>query len=162
RRAAPHLRVGRVPARSFRLLARKGRPCATNVAASAPTHGNDDFELVAVSQDGLRMPAFWKDVAIAFDRYVLAGIAQCLQEIGYRNGGGQGARCAVERDVHKGSRDLAKVFVASSRRARMPGSSKAWPASGTRWNCARGQARCNSQAVRAGVQTSYRPWTITP
>ena len=48
----------------------------------------------------------------------------------------------------------ANVSVAVMSWLRMPGSSKAWPASSTMWNAASGQARCRSHAVVAGVQTS--------
>src|SRR5262245_38625066 len=48
----------------------------------------------------------------------------------------------------------ANLSVAVTSWCRMPGSSKAWPASSTMWNAASGQARCRSHAVVAGVQTS--------
>src|SRR5690606_10821695 len=121
----------------------------------AAAHRDHDFYLVAIGQRGRAMLAFGHDVAIGFhgDAFIL--IAQKSNQ--FRNGIHllELLGVAVKGNVHVLSPyHLLNLSVAAMSRLSMPGSSKAWPASSTRWNSAWGQALCNSQAVFAGVQAS--------
>ncbi len=55
---------------------------------------------------------------------------------------------------NRGAQVRAKRSVAVTSSCVIPGSSAEWPASGTTWNAASGQARCRSQADIMGHTTS--------
>src|SRR5690606_26216546 len=104
------------------------------------------------------MRAFRDDVAVLLDGDALVLIPQVGNQFGNGRHVVQLQGLAVKSDVHsRTGLDQLNWSVAANNLARMPGSSKAWPASFTKWNSACGQAWCSSQAVRAGVHASYRP-----
>jgi hypothetical protein len=63
---------------------------------SAATDRDDDFQLVAVGQDGIGMLAARHDLAVAFDGQPFAGQAEVFQQQGKGGSALEGMRLAVD------------------------------------------------------------------